>query len=132
MAYITGAGVTVTVDTVEVAQVQRVRLPTREVETTEVDLLGNANDYTDKVATRVTFGNLEITVAYDPAQHEGSGKIGTLAGTIFASAKVVEVKKGQTTLGKFNCVAINAGDLELTRRGIAERTYTCVISSPAP
>jgi len=112
---------------IEVPQVVRVRLSEESVETVEVDLLGNTAPYPERIPTRVSIGNLEVEVTYDPSLHEGEGSIGEIVGQRgFDYIQVVVYRYTDPyweALFVGYAEAINQGDSELARRDITRRTY---------
>lgn len=126
MAYITGKGASVSTNLpgtmTPVPQVKSVNIPATDQEVEEVETINQTADYPEKIPKSVKFGNITVSVYYDPELHS---VLDNAAHTLRSSKFQVQVG----SYGTFNCVAISAKDVKIEKKGILTRDYEFQVES---
>lgn len=113
---------------VAITQVEQIALPDTKNETVDYDPLTSAIDWSEKIATSITIGDVTCTVAYDPndTTHQ---TLDEHAFFVHETPFTVRVTKGGKTW-TYKAIGVDADAVEFSRRDKLTRKYAFKIQGP--
>lgn len=91
----------------------------------ELELLSDTQSYPAKIPVKTTYGDITITVIYDPAVHS---ILDSAAQTLKSPGQTFRVQVGD--FGEWECVGVVAGDVTLEKSRIVKRQYRFIVVGP--